>query len=146
MTEGIAPIVTAIGFAMAYYGPNSTILGNVKNEYWGYKKVDDVGYRFRMMLLLFVVDTISVMINSFILWRLTDVKLFQECCLILKKYWIFMAIKLSVSMCGQYSTNDINLGMDSTGNFRWITKKGRFQLISNATNLTEEEKAMLLME
>ena len=39
MTEGLAPIVIAIGFALAYYGPNSMILGNVKNEYWGYKQL-----------------------------------------------------------------------------------------------------------
>ena len=36
ITEGVTPMVFAIGFAMAYYGPNSTILGNVKNEYWGF--------------------------------------------------------------------------------------------------------------
>ena len=98
-----------------------------------------------MMLLLFVVDTISVMINSFILGKLTDVNLFQEFCLILKKYWIFIAIRMGANMCVQYSTNDINLGMDSTGDFEWITNKGRFQLISNSTDLSEEEKAMLVM-
>ena len=36
ITEGVTPMAFAIGFAMAYYGPNSTILGNVKNGYWGY--------------------------------------------------------------------------------------------------------------
>ena len=56
ITEAISPIVFAIGFAMAYYGPNSTIIGNVKNEYWDYKKVDDVSHLFHMMLLLFGVD------------------------------------------------------------------------------------------
>ena len=39
LTEGLTPLVYATGFAMAYYGPNSTILGNVKNDYWGYKQV-----------------------------------------------------------------------------------------------------------
>lgn len=33
ITESVTPMVFAIGLAMAYYGPNSTILGNVKNAY-----------------------------------------------------------------------------------------------------------------
>ena len=146
ITEGVTPMVFAIGFAMAYYGPNSTILGNVKNEYWGYKKVDDVGYLYRMMLLLFGVDTLSVIVNSLILRELTDIDLLQEFCRIMKKYWFFIAVRFANSMCTQYATKDINLGLDSTGEFEWITKEGRLQFISNATELSEEEKAKLLLE
>ena len=40
----MAPIAYAIGFSCAYYGYNSTILGNVKNDYWGYEKVEDSRY------------------------------------------------------------------------------------------------------
>ena len=144
LTEGITPIVYAIGFAMAYYGPNGSILGNVRNDYWGYKKVDDVGYHFLMMLLLFSVDTLSMILNSFGLSILTDVKLLKECCYIMKKYWLFMALRFALSVCNQYATNDINLGIDSTGQWEWITKEGRFRLIQNSTELSEEERSILL--
>ena len=144
LTEGITPIVYAIGFAMAYYGPNGSILGNVRNDYWGYKKVDDVGYHFLMMLLLFSVDTLSMIINSIGLSILTDVKLFKECCFIMKRYWLFMALRFALSVCNQYATNDINLGIDSTGQWEWITKEGRYRLIQNSTELSEEERSILL--
>ena len=146
ITEAVTPMVFAIGFAMAYYGPNSTILGNVKNEYWGYKRIDDVGYLYRMMLLLFGVDTISVIVNSLILKTLADIDLFQEFCRIMKNYWFVFAVRFGQIMCTQYATKDINLGMDFTGEFEWITKEGRLQLIVNSTELSEEEKAQLLLE
>ena len=33
LTEGMTPVVYVIGIAMAYYGYNATIIGNVKNGY-----------------------------------------------------------------------------------------------------------------
>ena len=78
LTEGMTPIVYAIGISMAYYGYNGTILGNVKNDYWGYKAIDDMGYLFQIMFLLFGVDVLSTLINSFVLSSFTNVNLFQE--------------------------------------------------------------------
>ena len=43
LTEGMAPLLYATGFSMAYYGSNGTLLRNVKSNYWGVKTVDDVG-------------------------------------------------------------------------------------------------------
>ena len=139
-TEGLTPLMYALGFAMAYYGPNASILGNVKNGYWGYEKVEDIGYLFQMMLLLFGVDVLSVLINFLILSTWTNVKLFQEFSRIMKEYWLFMAIKFGFKMCNWFVLKDINFGMDSTGNWNWITDEGRYQLIGNSTDLPHEEK------
>ena len=46
----------------------------------------------------------------------------------------------------QYANRDINLGLDTTGEFGWITKEGRIQLIINSTDLSQEEKDLLLWE
>ena len=115
LTEGITPIAYAVGFAMAYYGPNGSILGNIRNSYWGYSQVEDVSHLFTMMSLLFGVDTLCIFLNSLILLKFTDVKLYQNFCEILKKYWPFMAIKFALNLCGYFAANDINFGMDSTG-------------------------------
>ena len=146
ITEGVTPIVFAISFAMAYYGPNSTILGNVRNDYWEYKKVNDVGYLFLTMSLLFVVDVLCVILNSLILLKITDVNLYQEIGEIMKKYWFFIAVKYAMNMSSHFASKDINLGMDATGEFGWITNEGRFQYIGNSTDLSEGEKAELLLQ
>ena len=131
LTEGITPIVYAIGIAMAYYGSNGHILGNVKNSYWGYNAIEDVGYLFQIMLLLFGADTFSVLVNFVMLSTLTNVDLFREFCRIMDRYWYFIAIEFAMNM-------------DSTGEFNWITNDGRISLINGSTDLSYDEKIMLL--
>ena len=43
IVEGLVPLAYAIGFAMAYYGPNGHLVGNVLTDMWAYEKVEDVG-------------------------------------------------------------------------------------------------------
>ena len=144
LTEGITPFAYAIGIAMAYYGYNGTILGNIKNGFWGYKPIDDIGYLFQMMILLFGVDVFSTLINSFVLLISTNVTLLREFSPILKRYWHFFAIKYASNIFIMFATKDINLGMDTTGEFNWITNDGRIRLINGSTDLSCEEKSLLL--
>ena len=45
-----------------------------------------------------------------------------------------------------FAPTDINIGMDKTGNFNWITPEGRFGFIFNSTELTDVEKSVLMSE
>ena len=144
LTEGIVPLAYAITFAMAYYGPNATILGNVKNDYWAYEKVDDISHMFRMLFLLFAVDTVSVLFNALLLWKAINVNLFKEFSIILGKYWFFVATKLAMLLMANFATNDVNLGMDSTFEFDWITAAGRARLMNISTDSSNETLNMLL--
>ena len=144
LTEGMTPLAYAIGIAMAYYGYNGTILGNIKNGFWGYKPIDDIGYLFQMMILLFGFDIFSTLINSFVLSISTNIKLLREFCSIMKRYWHFFAIKYASNILLMFVIKDINLGMDTTGEFNWITNDGRIELINGSTDLSYEEKSVLL--
>ena len=139
LTEGITPLVHATVFAMAYYGPNNTIIGSVMH-------VEDVGSVFQSMLLLFGIDILSIIVNSQILSKLTDVKLYPELCRIMKGYWKLMAVIFALNSCAYFATTDINLGLDSTGEWAWINQEGRLQLINNSIYLSDEEKAILLSQ
>ena len=37
--EVLIPSVYCITFVIAFYGPNAEVIGNVKNDYWQYKRV-----------------------------------------------------------------------------------------------------------
>ena len=102
------------------------------------------GYLLRMMLVLFGFDALCVLANSFILSIWTDVSLLRECSRILNRYWQFISVKFARSMIIWFASKDINLGMDSTGEWNWITKDGRDSLINGSTVLSNEEKALLL--
>ena len=146
LTEGMAPIVYAIGISMAYFGSNSTIIGDVKASYWGYKPIDDIGYFLGMMTLLFGVDILSTMMNSLTLSILTNVNISYEFYRIIKRYWHFIAVKFTLNMFMFLATKDINVGMDKTGEYNWITTDGRIQMINGSTDLSYEEKFLLLNE
>ena len=110
-TECITSIVYAVGFYMAYYGYNGNILGDVKNAYWEYTPVDDIGYLFQMMLLLIGVDTLITLVNSFILSTFANVDLFRESCRIMKRYWNLVAVKFALKLF-IFASKAIKLGMD----------------------------------
>ena len=51
---------------------------------------------------------------------------------------------LAITMVGFFGLKDVNSAMDMTLKFEWITSKGRSTFISNATDLSDDEKAILL--
>ena len=61
----------------------------------------------------------------------------------MKKYWIILIVKLPV-IAMHFGYNDINLGMDYTMNFLWLTDDGRLKLIQDDSDLSVQEKSMLI--
>ena len=133
LCEGLVPLAYAICFAIAYYGPNAELIGNVKNGSWQYKEVKDVSQTFLVMLLLFTIDLISLALNSFIIWTNCNVNLFNELCHLLQKYWFVLAWKLTNSAYGYFLVNDVNMGSDFTQKFEWITNDKDYNITSNMT-------------
>ena len=142
--EGVVPLAYAIGFAMAYYGPNGNLMGNVSSDLWAYNKVEDVARLFYIQLLLFGVDCFSVALNMLILKQFGKVDLINELSKLMKKYWIFLALQLANTINVYFVMNDINQATDLTGKFEWITEEGRLRLIYNATDLSDFEKSKLI--
>ena len=124
--------------AMAFYGPNNKLFVNIGSTFWG-QPIKDINNVFRIMGLLYTVDTISAAINSIVLWRITKINMLQEFCRVLTKYWLFVVIKLGYIMTNYFVSIDINFRADSSGKFEWTTSEGRLNLIYNSTYLTAEE-------
>ena len=143
LVEGFTPLIYGISMALAYYGPNANLFVNMRSNFWG-KPIEDINRVFISMAFLFAIDTISAVLNSLCLWYKTNINMFQEFCGVLRKYWMFMAVKLSWGITNYFASRDVNLGSDSSGKFAWITPKGWQNLIYNSTDLTHEEKITLL--
>ena len=127
--------------AMAYYGPNSGLFFNIKSHFGG-QPIEDINYVFGIMAFLYTIDTISAAINSIVLWKVTKINMLKEFGDVLSKYWLFMVIKFSFCMSVYFGSHDINFGIDSRGEFMWITPEGRLKLIRNLTNFTGDDKSM----
>ena len=133
LCEGVVPLAYAIGFSMAYYGPNAELIGNVRNGYWQYKPVEDVSRTFLLMFGLFAVDFVSLSLNWRILWNYCDIDLFKKFCIVMKKFWHILAIKLVSNIYIFFVYNDVNFGNDITHQFCWITDDRNCSTIANST-------------
>ena len=133
LIEGLTPIIYGIHMALAYFGPNAHIFSNVGNSYWS-KTMNDIGPVFRTMSILFFVDLLSVMINSLLLWKMLNVNIFKQFNEVLCEYWFIIAVPLELSMSLYLACTDVNLGIDETHSYPWISREGRLYLIYNMTD------------
>ena len=142
--EGIVPMCYAVGLIMAYYGPNSMLLGNVGSGIWAYHQIEDVGRHLKVMFGMFCMDVLSVLLNSVCLSKYGNVNLVQDFLKFLRKYWLLLGINLGHDLLFYFGFNDINHAMDMTTEFSWITDEGRMKFINGSTELTKDEKESLL--
>lgn len=142
--EAILPIVFGIAFAMAYYGPNATLMKEIKNDYFGEQQIEDVQYFYFVLILMFSFDLLAMVISGMFLNHFCKINLFQGFCNMMGKYWIIFLIKVPVLM-DYFGMKDINYAIDHSREFLWITDEGRMNLICNSTEITDEEKSFLLI-
>ena len=143
LIEGFTPIIYLICVAMAYYGPNANLLTNIGSRYWG-KKIEDFSSLLATMVILFTVDTFSVLINALCILKASKINILPEFGRIIGKYWYLIAINLGMTMNKYFASIDINLGIDPTRSFKWITNEGWINLVNTSTEITNEEKAELI--
>ena len=96
------------------------------------------------MAQMFAVDLTGAFVTAITLWISGRRNIFKEFCKIMKKYWFILAIKLAGNFYTTFAQNDVNVGMDTTFKFEWITKEGRISFIQNATDISSAEKLFLL--
>ena len=135
----------AIGLIMAYYGPNSKLIGNVGSGIWAYEEIEDVGRQLKVIFGMFGMDVLSVLLNSICLSKYGNVNLIQYFLKFLQKYWPLVGIRLGYDLLVYFTFNDINLAMDLTTEFSWITDEGRMKFINGSTELTNDQKESLLL-
>ena len=141
--DAMLPLVFGVAFTLAYYGPNSGLMNDIGNDYFGGKAIKDVDTHYFAMFQMVVFDIFTMIISWLSLAYFCKINLFQAFCNMMNKYWkIFLVTTPSITLF--FGLKDVNFGMDFSGSFIWITDEGRRYLIRKAVNLSEEEKLLLL--
>ena len=96
--EFIVPLVYMATFAMAYYGPNSELLGAVGNDYWHYKTVNDLKSLFSPAAQFLALDMISFLLTTILLWKFCSINAFQMTSQIFKKFWPILTLYISQTL------------------------------------------------
>ena len=68
LVEFHAPLSFIFVIALAFYGPNGNIIGNVGNSYWAFNAIEDIHQTLYSMGLFFLVDFSSTLVSAAILW------------------------------------------------------------------------------
>ena len=85
--ELMLPIIYCIILALSYFGPNSDILGGIKNDYWQYEKINDIKVPLSKIGVFLAIDFSRVLIFAFVLWKLCRINFFMEYCQLMGLYW-----------------------------------------------------------
>ena len=95
LIEILTPLVYISSLLIAYYGPNSAILGNYGNDYWQYKKVENVVDRLRNNGIFFVIDALRGVIFGLFLWRFCRLNMFKRHCDNIRQYKILILTNMT---------------------------------------------------
>ena len=101
--EIIVPLAFVCSFAVAYYGPNANILGDVGSDYWQYTRVEDPMDLFRPLLLMTFIDSCSIAVSIILLWKFNRVNFLYAGYKLMKKYWFLIA------MNSAFNVNRVNI-------------------------------------
>lgn len=96
--EVLASVAYSITLAAAYYGPNATILGNIRNSYWTYDEIKDIHKSLILILKITALDLGMAIFCGGILWIFCRINLFQEFCAMIKTNWFVISLRISVIM------------------------------------------------
>ena len=100
LVECVVPPCYLLSFLVAYYGPNAEIIGDIKNGYWQYSVVDDVEHTINYLLLLWAIDSISLLTCTLLLWIFCEVNLFKVFSALLMEFGTGFCIATMASVNG----------------------------------------------
>ena len=92
--EAFIPLILGMTIPLAYYGPNAGILGGIRNDYWHFKKINDIAVVIAELGLMFSIDVFSFILICFLLYQFCNIDFFYEGFQFMKIYWPIMAIKI----------------------------------------------------
>ena len=134
--EIIIPLAYLLCFVAAFYGPNSDILGNVKNGYWQYKSVDDIWATISKLLFLVFFDSISLTLAGIFLFCTTNINLFHVYLHLMKEYGVVFSVHQAYLLEYLFCTIAIACAFDFTLQFDWVLDQDKWRNITETTNMT----------
>ena len=105
-TVYVVPLAYFICLTVAYFGPNTGIIGNVGNSSWHFGIVEDLVSPMLIMFVMFLVDIVAVIIWALLLKTVCNVSYFQSYIYLQKKFWLIMAIHEG------YSLNEVSQNLN----------------------------------
>ena len=101
--ETLVPIIYAITFLVAYYGPNASILGDIQNSYWQFEAVENITPVLESVSRMILIDLSGSILIGALLWKYSAINLLKESCTVMKTHFFLFAFKVGI-IVGRVST------------------------------------------
>ena len=98
LVEFICPLAFMISFVVAFVGPNSELLGNVRSTMYHYEPVEDIADFSNKILKLYLADFCSLILCSIILQFCCRINLFKALMAIQSEFGWEMFVSLGFIM------------------------------------------------
>ena len=77
--ELLVPLMYVAAFAIAYYGPNSTNMGNIGRSFWHFEKVDDIFAYLTGALEMALADLVQSIVGFLLVRKFTRINVVNKC-------------------------------------------------------------------
>ena len=92
LLEILVPFSYLMTVLLAYYGPNSEIIGNIRNSCWHFKSIEDIGELVLSVTIMFLIDSSSAVIVGWWLLKSCSINFVGETFKIIREKWDAIAI------------------------------------------------------
>ena len=95
--EILVPMVYCLSFTAAYLGPNAEILGNVKLQLWGFKKVPDLYEKLENVVFFTIIESLRGVSFSVVLWCFFKLDMFSAYGYVMRNYgWYILFYGIAI--------------------------------------------------
>ena len=98
MIELVLPLGYFATLLIAFFGPNSELIGNVGSDYWQYTPIEDLDHTITCILMFFFVDLGSLFASEILLWTFCKIKLHQAFVAISAEFGIVFAFQIGYAL------------------------------------------------
>ena len=81
----------------AYFGPNSSLIGNIGNSYWQYSSVKNVVESIKFVVIFMFVDLGSLVVGSVMLWKKCRINIYRAFSALQKEFTGVFAASLAIA-------------------------------------------------
>ena len=92
LLEILVPFSYLMTVLLAYYGPNSEIIGNIRNSCWHFKSIEDIGELVLSVTIMFLIDSSSAVIVGWWLLKSCSINFVGETFKIIREKWDAIAV------------------------------------------------------
>ena len=91
--EFMMPIAYCLCFIIAYFGPNASIMGNVRNGNWQFTPVDDINNTLQWNTIMFAIDLASTILTFILLLWHSKINILKMYLQMQNTMWYMLAIQ-----------------------------------------------------